>query len=66
MDVRSLRQMLDELHQLLQQTQALEAESFGGLNHEEWRAFDARQEQIRNLIDQLTSRMRPAMMRHAA
>jgi hypothetical protein len=38
---------------MLQQTEALKAETFGGLTEKEWHEFDARQERILELVARL-------------
>jgi hypothetical protein len=54
MDVGAAQMIRAELRKLmLQQTKALEAETFGGLTEKEWHDFDARQERILELVAQL-------------
>ena len=67
MKAHPLQQTLAELHHLLvKQTESLEADSFGGLNQDEWHDFDKRQERIRKLIDDLICRMRGPALHRAA
>ena len=67
MEPRRVRQIRDELHELLvQQIKALEADTFGGLNKKEWHEFDKRHERIRELIACLLSVMGPAALARSA
>lgn len=54
MDVGAPQLIRAELRKLmLQQTEALKAETFGGLTEKEWHEFDARQERILELVARL-------------
>jgi hypothetical protein len=64
MDMGAAHMIRAELRKLMsQQTEALEAETFGGLSEKEWREFDERQERILELVAQLLS---PGPGTHAA
>jgi hypothetical protein len=64
MDVGAAHMIRAELREImLQQTNALEADSFGGLTEKEWQEFDARQERILELVAQLVP---PGPGTHAA
>lgn len=54
MDVGAVQMIRAELRKLMsQQTEALEAETFGGLTEKEWHEFDERQERILELVARL-------------
>ena len=64
MEMGAAQMIRAELRKLMaQQTEALEAETFGGLSEKEWREFDERQERILELVTQL---LPPGTGTHAA
>jgi len=61
MEKLSFEKIREELHQLIRaQTEALNAQTFGGLSDEELREFDQRHERIRELSGELLTGSRSA------